>query len=273
MRHFLFSLLIIFIVNVTNAQISDSSTRMVKLEGAINFRDIGGYKTSSGKIVKSGILYRSADLSKLTENDLKKIESIKIKYDFDFRGPYEVKSAPDKIPADVIRIALPAGSETVGDSTYMKEMSKRLKDESFILSFYNNISPFGDRYKPVFDSLLSFKANQALVFHCTAGKDRTGIAAALILYALGVDEETIINDYEATNYYRKDENAKTINQMKRFYGMDDKTATSLMAAKREYIQSTFDTIKSQYGTIDQYLEKVMDLNGKKIRLLRKYYTR
>jgi len=72
MRHFLFSLLIIFIVNVTNAQISDSSTRMVKLEGAINFRDIGGYKTSSGKIVKSGILYRSADLSKLTENDLKK---------------------------------------------------------------------------------------------------------------------------------------------------------------------------------------------------------
>jgi protein-tyrosine phosphatase len=110
------------------------------------------------------------------------------------------------------------------------------------------------------------------LFHCTAGKDRTGIAAAIILYALGVDEETIFNDYEATNYYRRNENAKAIAQMTKYYGLDEKMATNMMGAKREYIQATFATIKAQYGTMDNYLEKVLGLTKAKIATLKKYYT-
>ena len=254
------------------AQLVDT-TRAVKLEGAINFRDIGNYVTVSGKKVKKGLLFRSADLSKLTNDDQKILEKLHIQYDFDFRGPYEVKSAPDKIPSTIERISLPAGSETIGDSNYMRDMVKKIKDSAFILSFYNNISSFKERYQPLFDSLLSFKSEKALVFHCTAGKDRTGIAAALILYSLGVDEQTILNDYELTNFYRREENEKTIAQMQKFYGMSYSNASALMAANREYLKSTFNTIKNQYGSLDYYLEKVMGLDNNKIFILRSYYTR
>ena len=254
------------------AQISDSSIREVKLQGAVNFRDLGGYKTKEGKHVKTAVIYRSAALNTLSDADIAKVADLNIKYDFDFRGPYEVKTAPDKIPANTKRISLPAGSENVGDSNYMKNMGRYMKSDSFLISFYTVLTPFKDRYAPLFDSLLANKFSSPILFHCTAGKDRTGIAAALILYALGVDEETIFNDYEATNYYRRNENAKAIAQMTKYYGLDEKTATSMMGAKRSYIQSTFTTIKSQYGTIDNYLEKVMGLNDKKIKQLRELYT-
>lgn len=269
----IFSLIgLLVIVFQLNAQITDSSSREIKLQGAVNFRDIGGYQTKQGKKVKMGLLYRSAALNTLTEADVNKIAALNIKYDFDFRGPFEVKTAPDKIPATTIRISLPAGSENVGDSNYMKNLGKYMKSDSFLISFYTILTPFKDRYTPLFDSLIANKSANPILFHCTAGKDRTGIAAALILYALGVDEQTIFDDYEATNYYRRNENAKAIAQMTKYYGLDEKTATNMMGAKREYIQSTFTTIQSQYGTIDHYLEKVMGLSPKKINQLRKLYT-
>jgi protein-tyrosine phosphatase len=265
-----FTLMITFHLS---AHVADSSMREVKLQGAVNFRDLGGYKTKDGKTVKLGLLYRSAALNTLTDADVAKIASLNIKYDFDFRGPYEVKTAPDKIPASTSRISLPAGSENVGDSTYMKNMAKYMKSDSFLISFYTVLTPYKDRYTPLFDSLISNKTASPILFHCTAGKDRTGIAAALILCALGVDEETIFNDYEATNYYRRNENAKAIAQMTKYYGLDEKMATNMMGAKREYIQATFATIKAQYGTMDNYLEKVLGLTPKKIKQLKAIYTK
>ena len=273
MKKIFLSLFAIISIYQLNAQIADSSLREVKLQGAVNFRDIGGYKTRDGKKVIMGLLYRSAALNTLTDADVAKIAALNIKYDFDFRGPYEVKTAPDKIPTGTTRISLPAGSENVGDSNYMKNMAKFMKSDSFLISFYTVLTPYKDRYTPLFDSLIANKTASPILFHCTAGKDRTGIAAALILYALGVDEETIFNDYEATNYYRRNENAKAIAQMTKYYGLDEKTATSMMGAKKEYIQSTFTTIKAQYGSVDNYLEKVMGLNSKKIIALRSLYTK
>ena len=273
MKKIFFSLFILFVSFVSNAQISDSSAREIKLQGAVNFRDIGGYPTKDGKKVKMGLLYRSAALNTLTDADISKIADLHIKYDFDFRGPFEVKTAPDKIPAGTFRISLPAGSENIGDSNYMKNMSKYMKSDSFLISFYTVLTPFKERYTPLFDSLLANKNTSPILFHCTAGKDRTGIAAALILYALGVEEETIYNDYEATNYYRRNENSKAIAQMTKYYGLDEKTASNMMGAKKEYIQSTFTTIRAQYGTIDNYLEKELGLNSKKIKQLKALYTK
>jgi len=273
MKRIVLFLIIILVASTSFAQIADSATREVKLEGAVNFRDLGGYKTKDGKKVKLGLLYRSAALNTLTDADLTKIAGLHIKYDFDFRGPYEVKTAPDKIPTGTIRISLPAGSENIGDSNYMKNMGKYMKSDSFLLSFYTNLTPFKERYTPLFDSLLFNTTVSPILFHCTAGKDRTGIAAALILYALGVDENTIYDDYEATNYYRRNENAKTIAQMTKYYGLDEKTASNLMGAKKEYIAATFATIRATYGSIDTYLQKVLGLDASKINKLRKAYTK
>jgi protein-tyrosine phosphatase len=262
----------ILIASTNFAQIADSSTREVKLQGAVNFRDLGGYATKSGKKVKMNVLFRTAALNSLTDADLTKIAGLQIKYDFDFRGPFEVKTAPDKIPTGTTRISLPAGSENIGDSNYMKNMGRYLKSDSFMMSFYTVLTPFKDRYKPLFDSLITNTKSSPILFHCTAGKDRTGIAAALILYALGVKEQTIFEDYEATNYYRRKENAKSIAQMTKYYGLDEKIASNLMGAKKEYIAATFSTIKGKYGTIDAYLEKELGLTQQKIKILRALYT-
>ncbi|MGC4037627.1 MAG: tyrosine-protein phosphatase [Chitinophagaceae bacterium] len=263
-----FLLVVPFLVN---AQIDDSTKREVKLEGAINFRDIGGYTTKDGKHVKWGKIYRSAALNKLTDADLDKLQTLSITYVADFRGPYEVKVAPDKIPAGATRVSLPAGSENIGDSNYMKNMIKQMANDSSLVNFYRITIPFKDRYKPVFDELLTMNKDSALLFHCTAGKDRTGIGAALILYALGVDEKTIMDDYLATNYYRTAENEKAINAMVKGYGMSESTAKNMMAAKESYLQATFTSIKSQYGSIDNYLEHEMGLDKKKIKKLREMY--
>jgi len=197
---------------------------------------------------------------------------LNIRYDFDFRGSFEVASAPDRIPAKTIRISLPAGSENIGDSNYNKNMGKFMKSDSFLISFYTELAPFKARYKPLFDSLLANDGNSPVLFHCTAGKDRTGIAAALILYALGVNEETIFADYEATNYYRRNENAQAIAGMKKYYQLDDKTATNLMAAKGEYIKACINSIIQHFGSVDNYLSKELNLNEKNKNRLRTLYT-
>jgi len=273
MKKFTLSLLALLVSFYSMSQIADSSIREVKLEGAVNFRDIGGYKTKDGKKVKMNVLYRSAALNTLTDKDLNKLSALNIKYNFDFRGPYEVKTAQDRMPDNTIRISLPAGSENIGDSNYMKNIASMLKSDSYLLGFYTNLTPFKDRYTPLFDSLLANKTQSPILFHCTAGKDRTGIAAALILYALGVEDQTIYEDYEATNYYRRNENAKTIAQMTKFYGLDETTASNLMGAKKEYISATFTTIRAKYGSIDNYLEKEIGLTTDKINILRKAYTK
>lgn len=253
------------------SQINDSSRREIKLQGAVNFRDLGGYKVKDGRHIKWGKIYRSAALDHLTPEDLNKLQQLSFAYVIDFRGPYEVKAAPDRIPASATRISLPAGSENVGDSNYMKHMVQSMQNDSSILQFYGNLAPFHDRYQPLFAELLQVNKDSAVLFHCTAGKDRTGIAAALILYALGVDEKTIIEDYLATNYYRRNENVRAVKGMVKQYKIEETAAQNLMLAKENYLRATFTSIEKQYGTLDAYLEKVMGLSKSSRELLQNKY--
>jgi len=257
---------------IIHAQVTDSTKREVKLQGAINFRDVGGYVTKEGKHVKWGKIYRSAAINKLTEQDLQKLQSLHLAYVLDFRGPYEVQAAPDKVPTGATRISLPAGSENIGDSNYMKNMVKSMRNDSSLLQFYSGLTPFQARYTPLFDELLQVNTDSALLFHCTAGKDRTGIAAALVLYALGVDEQTIMQDYLATNYYRKTENERSIKGMMQLYNMDEATARGMMDAKPVYLQATFRSIEKQYGSMDNFLEKELGLTPSKRKALQKKFT-
>src|SRR5262249_34242829 len=147
------SISILFLPFFLSAQVADSNRREVRLQGAINFRDLGGYQTNDGRHVKWGKIYRSAALNKLTDADLEKMQSISLSRVADFRGPYEVKTAPDRIPAHSTRISLPAGSESIGDSNYMKNMIRQMQSDSSLVGFYSNLSPFAARYRPVFDQL------------------------------------------------------------------------------------------------------------------------
>ena len=263
---------IVLVPIISYCQITDSLKREVKLQGAINFRDIGGYKTKDGKEVKWGKIFRSAEINRLTTSDLEKLASLKIHYVLDFRGPAEVAAGADKIPNTSIRISLPAGSEEVGDKSKMfKSMSTATVGDSIMLPFYSNIDAFPKRYKPMFEALLNNSNDSALVYHCTAGKDRTGIATALILYAVGVDEQTIKNDYLATNYYRQSDNVRMRKMLMDNYHLKEAVVDDVLGVKEIYLKATFDAIQNKYGSVDKFLQSEMGLNKSNLKKLRQKF--
>jgi protein-tyrosine phosphatase len=222
----------------------------VKLEGAVNFRDLGGYVTTEFRRIKTGRIYRSAELSQLTDADMEELKRRKIYTVVDFRGKEEVENAPDRLLPGSDYLLLPAGNFTIPDlASYAKEFKS---GKELMLAFYSDISFLKEKYQPFFRKLLALPDTSALVFHSTTGKDRTGIAAALFLYSMEIPMETILSDYVSTNIYRKDENEKIIDSLVKEQGMDDEMARQIMEANPAYLQATFNAIIRKYGTVDAF---------------------
>ncbi len=254
------------IATLSHAQIADSLQRKVVLQGVVNFRDLGGYSTKDGKKVKWGQVYRSADISRLTDQDVQTLQALKLALVCDFRGPSEIKTNPDRLPAGAEYLNLPAGSETLPSSmNYAK-----LNTDSLILSIYSTTSFLKAKYKPMFDQMLTLPEGKSMMFHCTAGKDRTGIGAALFLSALGVEREIIIADYEATNYYWKSTQEKMAAMMVKS-GMPETKVKAMLGAKRLYIETFFHTLEKQYGGMDQFFAQELGLGVSQIAALRSRY--
>ncbi|PZF70918.1 tyrosine-protein phosphatase [Taibaiella soli] len=251
------------------AQIADSSQRKVKLQGAINFRDLGGYKTQDGHMVKWSRVYRSAAINHLTDADMMVFSKRQIKTVIDFRGTQESAIAEDRLLPNSDYILCPAGSEHTLD--WMKSLSTVKSGDSLMQTFYSQTDAFTDRYRPFFQKLLALPDSSALLFHCTAGKDRTGIGAALFLYALGVPFSTIMQDYEATNYYRAQENEKMTQGMAQQMHISEQVAKDMASAKANYLQATFDAITKKYGSVDKFMSEELGMNAANIQKLRDKY--
>lgn len=246
--------------------------RAVTLQGTSNFRDLGGYPAAGGKHVKWGHIYRSADISKLTDSDLKALQSRHVALVCDLRGPQEYAQAPDRLPPGARRLELPAGSEKI-DPRLLSGGAKTLNRDSLMRAVYTTISFFPAKYKPMFDELLALPGDEALLFHCTAGKDRTGIGAALVLSALGVDRRTILKDYAATDTYWRAGREQSLQRMAQA-GMSAEAVNAvrpMMAANPVYLAGTFAAIDKQYGSVDKYLATEMGLTPKKLATLRTKY--
>ena len=243
--------------------------REIRLSGGNNFRDLGGYYTNDGHQVKWGKIYRSADISKLTDSDLKIISALKISIVCDLRGENEAKAAPDKLPAETERILLSAGSENISGNPadIMKYLKNEKSADSLLFSMYSRTDHLKNKYQPMFEKLLALPPDKALMFHCNAGKDRTGIGAALILFALGVDDMTILQDYEATNQFRKKYNEQYISALSA-QGIPENTAKKLLEARPEYLQAAYEAIISKYGTVNNFMEKELGLTKEKLNLLK-----
>ena len=271
MKKYILSAIIILMTCSVFAQIADSAKRKVALQGTVNFRDMGGYTTKDGHQVKWGKVYRSADMSKLTDADLLVLKNRKITHDVDLRGQQEAAQAPDKLNPGTDYILCPAGSENVTGMT--KEIMSGKNLDSLMIVFYTSTQYFKGRYKPFFDKLLTLPDNESLVFHCTAGKDRTGMGAALFLYSLGVPYETILADYTATDYYRQSEGAKSSAAIAQLMKIDDKTArkSSGTGAKKEYLDATFAAINKQYGSVDNFLRQEIGLTDTELSTLKSKY--
>lgn len=256
-----------------NAQISDSLRRVVKMEGAYNFRDTGGYKTTDGKEVALGKVYRSDAIDKLSDKDLKTFKDKKILTVVDFRGIEEAKKAPDRLPQNTSYLLCPAGSNNLPTA---QDMVKFLKDKNFLFDMYGEggLPYFGERYRPLFVKLLTLQPNESLLYHCTGGRDRTGMASALFLKILGVPQEVIESDYVASNFYLSKN--PTMKQMysglSKMSGMSDDEIKKQMELRPELIRNFFAVISKKYGSVENFFQVEMGIGPNEIAILKQKYT-
>lgn len=184
---------------------NDSSctpARRVPFEGVSNFRDLGGYRGHEGRAVRWRELFRSDRLSDLSAQDVQQLQALGVRHCVDFRGDAE-RVANDYAIEQVQRTALPIEPQVVKGLHELKEQGRELDvatAERLMAQTYEGfVLHNGAQFRAFFDVLLS--QSGPVVFHCTAGKDRTGFAAAIVLEALGVDRASIAQDFLLTNDY------------------------------------------------------------------------
>lgn len=254
------------------AQLADSTQRLVHVRGALNFRDVGGYKTTDGKQVRWNRVFRSASIQKLTSTDMDTMQARHIYTVIDFRGKQESAQAPDRLLPHTDYTLSPAGSD---DGMMSKErMAESFKGDGFLEEFYGKggVRYFGERYRPLFQKLLTLNDTTALLYHCTGGRDRTGMATALFLYTLGVPRETINQDFVASNTYLKPMMGRMMQPLADQTGMTVEQLNKKMELHPGLLDTFFDTLKSSYGSVEAFLQKEMGIGDPEIKILKEKYT-
>jgi len=241
-----------------------SDDRQLLLSGAVNFRDIGGYRTCDDRTVKKGLVYRSDHLSRLIPKDLQLLQRLRFKVVCDLRTVREQQNSPDLLPRDgSIRLqSLPVEAHGFDPATVMDRLKAGdetwLSMDFFIKLYQNYLDDFG----PVWGNVLSLVVshhNLPLVFHCTGGKDRTGICAALLLKVLGIPEQQILSDHDLSNICNA-ERLQPIYAEFAAIGIGPEKAALYLQAPIEPLIAMFDHLKKNYGTIEDYLLKKAGLN-------------
>ena len=250
-------------------------TRKLPFTGAHNFRDLGGYKTSDGKTVKWGKVYRSDNLHSLTDEDLKYMERLNLKSVVDFRSDEERNEEPDRLTPDMTPILLPIKFEPEGvTETLVRDLTFGDLDSSNLLRDFNIIlvKEFTEEYREFFRHIVD-NGGEPFVLHCTAGKDRAGFGSAMILTVLGVTREKIIEDYLLTNTYVSDHVDRKLleTELKTFFRADSDNLRKINLVEERYIQAAFDTIDSHWGGMDQYISEGLNLTEEDINKIKDYY--
>ncbi|NDV64098.1 tyrosine-protein phosphatase [Bacteroides sp. 224] len=229
------------------------------MTGGFNFRDLGGIRTQDGHHVKWGKFIRTDELHQLTEADLRYLSSIPIISVVDFRGQMEIDNAPDILPASV-KNAYPLSIHP-GNILELQDIAKSgsLNLEKVMITINEYLvsdSTFINQYKEFF-SILQDESKVPVIFHCTAGKDRTGMGAALILFALGVNEEMIYENYLASNIYLKEKYAEDIRK--------NPQMEAVLTVKKEFLEAGINKIKELYGTPENYLTQKLGVDIERFR--------
>jgi protein-tyrosine phosphatase len=239
--------------------------RSVGLDGAPNFRDFGGYLTEDGRRVRWGTLYRSGELSDLSSSDLKRLEELGIELVVDFRSDGERSDQPSRLPDDSRPelLELPIEDEALNPSELRRRLlSGDLEGVDFSQVLVEGNRGFASRFTPQYREMLErlLKSESIpLLIHCTAGKDRTGFGAALILRILGVPEASIFDDYLLTNHFTEDHSERTL-WLIYFASLtrtDRDSVRPLFQARKEYLAAAFEEIDLRYGSFDRYLVEAL----------------
>lgn len=248
--------------------------RHISTEGAPNIRDIGGLFTTDGYQVKWGVIFRSGKLGGIKKEDYARLEGLNIRTICDFRSTQEVKDEPDKWPnmKQVNHVKLPIGDTLVSKWAMLKKLRKDDFDATAFMYQANRsfVLDYSESYKTFFQHLLK-EENRPILYHCTAGKDRAGLATVFILSALGVDRATIEQDYLLSNYYLHAHTEADLKKAAKYLGIDHQKLRPLMKVKPEYLKGAFDAIEEKYGTMENFLCEALAICEKDIEQLKRMF--
>jgi len=260
------------------------SPRLIPLSGVQNFRDIGGYKTMDGGVVRWGKLFRSGHLSDMTDECGMEMLARDVEVVIDFRSDPEKDYhpvhwtsmwAPDYVPHAI-------GGNA---AAWVREMFDGLKSggdvrgvhDQFIKAFETipiaNVDGLAGFFRTIIEK---GPENGAVLYHCTAGKDRTGIASALLLEILGVDRATILADFLLTNTaVNIDEKCKSLADMisvKAGIDVTPETVLPMVGVEEAFLEAMYRTIDANYGSMATYVRDGLKLTDADIASLRNRYV-
>ena len=254
-----------------NNSFQNEEHRLLPMDGSHNTRELGGYKTTEGKSVKWGMLFRSDKLSDISETDQKYLQALGIEKIVDFRSAEEKTEDPDVIPAGISYVEMPISV----DGAMRSKIEAVLKGEtdkeveSFLIDANRE---FVTNYTGVYENFLRglIDEDAPTLFHCTAGKDRAGFAAAITLIALGVSKADVINDYMKTNAFTQERIEEILGQIKlmSLYQADVEILRPLLGVEQIYIETAFKTAEEKYGSLENFIRVGLNISDADIKKLR-----
>src|ERR1700691_2059699 len=233
----------------------ESPARHFNLAGASNFRDLGGYPGKDGRAVRWRQIFRSNHLGHLTAADVEVLRGLGLKSAFDLRGTEERATASCAIEEIAVR-SLPIEPTVVGELRARLDAGSPLSSteaaDAMRNSYRSYVRENTPRFHALFTHLLEDRA--PLVIHCTAGKDRTGFACALILHALGVPDDVIAEDYLLTNrFYRRDPAASP--------DLPEEVRQVLGTVQLSFLAAAFEAIDADYGDLENYFSSGLGIGA------------
>ncbi|MGW6062001.1 tyrosine-protein phosphatase [Streptomyces sp. NPDC055189] len=271
---------------------ASDGVRLIPLQGAVNVRDLGGYRTYDGERVRYGQVFRADALSKLTDADVTTLAGLGLKKVVDFRVPAEVRNdGPDRLPAGLTPTSRPVNDNglfttlmtVIGsrDPVKQEEMLGNGKADAFMRDVYrtfvtdaSNRSQFATTLRDVAGGGGGGGGGKGspgspLLYHCTAGKDRTGWTSYLLLRAVGVPEHTAVGDFLASNTYRAAYDAKVREGLKQGGLMQNPDLLiPLQEVRTGYLEAALTEVKQKYGSLSGYLRNGLGLDARTILALR-----
>jgi protein-tyrosine phosphatase len=252
--------------------------RVLGLQGAPNFRDIGGYPTNDGRHVRWGVVYRSNTLSALTPADETKVSTLHIVSEVDLRTVQERADAPDRWlqpPGDIYQSPKPSLQPLIA------ALVANVHDvESARQNMEHFYARMPDEYRPEYAALFHRLAagDAPILVHCTAGKDRTGVAAAILLRALGVPRAKVVSDYSMSEALLPRPTAAVkagavpAHIAAAVQHIPPAARIEMTRSDPAFIDAALDSIDHEYGSVDAYLKAGLGLNDAQIEAMRSHLT-
>ena len=236
----------------------------LRTEGIPNLRDVGGYRTEDGRMVRLGLIFRSTALDRATASDLELLKHLGLRTVFDLRTTTERTQDPDRVPSGASEVDLDVLADSPGTAAArIPEVFAHPDEASQLLAKTDIPAIFEEIYRGLvslpsarssYRTLfldLSRETSLPALYHCTTGKDRTGWATAALLLLLGVPEKTVFHDYLLSNKYLRHALKPLLDSFSERGGKPD-LLRPILRVESEYLQAALDEMHEKYGTIKGY---------------------